>query len=372
MAYTIKLDLNTKFDKIDHIIDSIDRIGRNLTEDKIEIGIDGTGRMDTIRHRLRSIRSLLSGPFTYELIDSDILEELEIHLSDVIKLSTHKKLSEEDIKLIIRMLTYCHRKSMRIRQQQAESRIINSEEFYEKSISNAKSQIRELNTELESLKKNRSADSEKIKETEETIQKLYCDIIEYQKREQEREQRDDAIATWKNKIEESFKTLDKHIKPISNEHKKICNLYWGYLVLSIGIIVLLVVIEIIICCKLYHHDGIPEFKDYLWLIVPLPVAIGLLWGFITQLNRAQRQRVVLSRFIHDIKYTEGVLLAINNLATDVSSSTQRINNALDKLLDKHLSYDIWEGREDYLKKEEGKDTIPYDVLLQVIKSLRGK
>lgn len=254
-----------------------------------------------------------------------------------------------------------------------QSVVLNSEEFYKNIITNAKNQVDELSKEIEKLKEAKStlAENKKILANKETeLQQLNLILEEYKKRENDIKLRDDAIANWKTKIQNSFRELDTHIAPIKKEHKRLCELFWTYNFLSLGVIILLIIIEIIICRKLCNFKGIPSFEDYLSLIVPVPIALGLLWGFITQANRAQRQRVVLSKFIHDIKYTEGILLSINNLATDVSDSAQRINNALDKLLNKHLSCNLDYIKENSLKEEEKKDTIPYDLLMNIIKELK--
>jgi hypothetical protein len=365
MVYTKESDSSNKWDMVGNIINYINQL------DNVMIGGSSPFVM-RLKGRLTSITSLLLSS-SVELIDDDTLRRLESFLQKMLNSFKQDDSNLTTVReaMFYRQLTDFYRILTINNEYRTENKSVNSQKFYTDIIKENKQQLDTLNEELATLKQSQNANEQDIKEKENTIQQLNSLLTEYKRQEQELKQRDDAIETWKNKITESFKTLDNHINPIKDEHKRICNLYWGYLGLSVGLIALLVVIEVIICCKLYQYDGIPKFSDYLWLIIPLPVAVGLLWGFITQLNRAQRQRVVLSRFIHDIKYTEGVLLAVNNLAIDFPASMIRINNALDKLLDKHLSYDLWEGKEDYLKKEEDKDTIPYDVFLQIIKSLRG-
>lgn len=254
-----------------------------------------------------------------------------------------------------------------------QSAILNSEKFYTDLINSSTNKIKELSQEIDKLREEKStltANKKVLAEKEEELKKLTIIVEGYRKRENELKLRDDAIANWKTKIQDSFKELDTHIAPIKEEHKRLCELYWIYNGLSLVFIILLIIIEIIVSSKLYNFDGIPPFKNYISLIVPIPIAVGLLWGFITQANRAQRQRVVLSKFIHDIKYTEGILLSINNLATDVTDSAQRINNALDKLLDKHLSCNLEFIKESSLKEEEKKDAIPYDLLVNILKELK--
>lgn len=360
-----------------HSISIIDNILERLSEDKIK-HIENNNIINLIVRDLERIKFIFIEESHSDdgVIPVDLIENLTVIAKNIALIN-----SESDKKVIqskfeqIRLRSFrCYMGMMEIKKRQTEKMAINSQEFYESSIADAQKQIEELSQEIQQLKKNKSSDEDVAKksaEKEKEIAHLTRIIKLFEERENERKIRDDVIATWNTKITDAFKLLDKHIDPIKKEHKRLCELYWAYNILSIGIIALLVVIEIVICYKLYAYDEIPKFKDYLLIALPVPIAVGLLWGFITQMNRAQRQRVVLSKNIHDIKYTEGILLSINNLSTDVSSSTKRINDALDKLLDKHLSHDSWEGSESRLKMEERKDAIPYESLIQIIKSLRG-
>lgn len=76
--------------------------------------------------------------------------------------------------------------------------------------------------------------------------------------------------------------------------------------------------------------------------------------------------VSISKYIQDIKYVEGILLAINNLSVDIDDSMKRINDALGKLLDRHLNSEKEHLHEEDLKVLEKKDSIPlthvYDLL----------
>ena len=77
--------------------------------------------------------------------------------------------------------------------------------------------------------------------------------------------------------------------------------------------------------------------------MPVPIEAGLSWGFITQMNRAQRQLIILTKQIHEINYIEGLLLTLNTLSVDVNDSIIKVNTAINKLID----YQIKNGT-DYL------------------------
>lgn len=181
-------------------------------------------------------------------------------------------------------------------------------------------------------------------------------------------QRDDAINNWKNKISEAFKGLEEPIKRLNEEHSRLVWLYDIYKKSSIGLVVFLVIIEIIVYLKIVFSDTYPTWEQYLPMALPVPVTLGLLWGFITQMNRAQRQMVVISNKIHEIKYTEGLLQALNTLSVDIGESMSKINDAISRLIDNHLhNMDTMKIDEINLSKIEKQNALPIEQIPELIK-----
>jgi len=104
--------------------------------------------------------------------------------------------------------------------------------------------------------------------------------------------------------------------------------------------------------------------------LPLPVVGALMWGFIFQMNRAQRQLVALSKSIHSIEYVQGLMLSINQLAPSIEDSIRRVNEALDRLIDNHLS-EKEKDHEAIITKEEDKDKLPLDAIIKILKEAKG-
>ena len=131
--------------------------------------------------------------------------------------------------------------------------------------------------------------------------------------------------------------------------------------------------KIYIFCKLHKSDTFPEWKNYFAAIIPLPVFGGLLWAFIIQLNRTQRQLLILAKHIHEIKYIEGLLISINSLSLNINESTKRVNQAIDRLLENHLNSNSTSDSitEKSIIQEEKKDTVPIDIVLKLLKEAKG-
>lgn len=181
-------------------------------------------------------------------------------------------------------------------------------------------------------------------------------------------QRDDAINNWKNKISEAFKGLEGPINRLNEEHTRLVWLYNIYKSSSIGLVIFLIIIEIIVYFKIICSNTYPTWDQYLPMALPVPITLGLLWGFITQMNRAQRQMVVLSNKIHEIKYTEGLLQALNTLSVDIGESMSKINDAISRLIDNHLrNMDSMRLDEKDLSKIEKQNALPIEQIPELIK-----
>lgn len=254
----------------------------------------------------------------------------------------------------------------------------NSEKFYENEINKIKKEKETLVSEIDDLKEKlnhtqeEAAESEKhraeLSEKEKELRR-YINLTEkYEAEKREQDRINDSIKVWNDKIKKAFETLKEYIKPIKKEHNRLSYLYWGYLGLSAILIICLAIIEFNICQKIMGVDGLPTWEQYFSVVLPIPITLALLWGFIHEMNRSQRQLVILAKQIHEVEYVEGLLLTINTLSTDIDNSVSRINNAIDKLLENHLTYrDKLLLDEKLLKKEEGKDEMPHEATLKILK-----
>lgn len=305
------------------------------------------------------------------------------------KVKDEGRLSDEQRQEFIQILKELSNKTIRIRKLLQDytvnrSPVYNSEEYYIEQIKDIQSQKKELEKALEEIQeKNRNIQGrsqdekerheKKIQEKELQLQIANQQILSYQSELEEKKKQENAILEWNTKIKTTFKELSVYLSPIKNEHDRLKILYWAYLVLTVIVIAFIAFLETVICSKFYKIETFPEWKDYLVLMLPIPVTGALLWAFISQLNRAQRQLVILAKHIHEIEYIEGLLLSLNSLSIDINDSMKRVNSAIDRLLDNHLSMGAEHCRydEESIVKEEKKDMIPSDLILKLLKEIKG-
>lgn len=245
----------------------------------------------------------------------------------------------------------------------------NTENFYRDEITRLNKQLQNYQTKIDSFKQE---DDEKnnLKEKFNIAQER---IIQYEQEIEQSRKREDAINNWKTKITKAFQDLRGPINRLQKEHDRLKVLYKIYGFTSIALVLFLVFIEFIVCQKINNAILLPTWEQYWTTILPIPVAVGLLWGFITQMNRAQRQMVVLARQIYEIEYIEGLLQALNTLSIDIAESMSKINEAISRLIDNHLrNMDGMHIDETTLQKLEKQDALPYEKIPELIKLLNAK
>nr|WP_313978802.1 hypothetical protein [uncultured Prevotella sp.] len=248
--------------------------------------------------------------------------------------------------------------------------VFNSEEYYEERIKQLESQKKLLEKELKEKQEENKINQE---EKEDALRNAEEQIRNYKSELEEKKKQENAISEWRAKIKTTFVDLSGYLSPIKDEHQRLKYLYRTYAALTGIVVIFIVVLEIIICCKFSSTESFPNWKDHLTLLLPIPASGALLWAFISQLNRAQRQLVLLAKHIHEIEYTEGLLLSLNSLSIDMEDSMKRVNSAIDRLLDNHLSMgtELCRCDEDSIVKEEKKDMVPVDLILKLIKEAKG-
>lgn len=265
------------------------------------------------------------------------------------------------------------------------SKSYNSETYYEQQISELKSSKSKLEKQLSELQKTKEQLSEVSQDQKTELQQKENDISQTkielaetlsrlsdaEKELEEKRKQEDAQKNWNEKIESTFKNLSSLLDPINKEYSRLSTLYSIYMVLSGAIIILLLVLEIILCKSLSQENDYPRLLEYLPYYIPIPISGALLWAFIVQMNRAQRQLVILAERIHHIKYIEGLLLSLNTLAPNIEDAVKRINNAMDKLIKGHLSSQNIIHDEESIINEERKDALPIDIVIKLLETIKN-
>lgn len=245
----------------------------------------------------------------------------------------------------------------------------NTSAFYLDEIKRLEKQVQNYQEEIDNLKQEDVGKDDLMKKF--TVAREL--ITRYEQEIEQNKKREDAINNWKIKIGEAFIGLKGPISKLQKEHSRLKCLYVIYGFTSIALVILLFWIEMIVCNKIEISTPYPTWEQYWSMILPVPIAIGMLWGFITQMNRAQRQMVVLARHIYEIEYIEGLLQALNTLSVDIAESMSKVNDAISRLIDNHLhSMNSMHIDEAHLQKLEKQDALPFEKIPELIKLINNK
>lgn len=350
-----------------------DRIIYELMELRERIKVLDNNSMENIEF----ISNLLNDEFHYIYFELSELHQTVESQIEPLSNDSIKKISNltKTLQLIILKLnsqlnSYVHRAK----------NIFNSEKFYNEQIRELEEQKNKLQEYLihqkniEGKSQDEIADSKRIiKEKESLLLKANEQIKQYQFELEEKKKSENAIVEWNTKIKSTFEELTVCLSPVKDEHSRLNKMFWIYSVLTTIIFSIIVFLEIYIFIKLHNSTEFPEWKNYFAAIIPIPIFGGLLWAFIIQLNRTQRQLLLLAKHIHEIKYIEGLLISINSLSLNISESTERVNNAINRLLENHLNRNITsvDITENNVIKEENKDSIPIEIVLKLLKEAKG-
>lgn len=252
----------------------------------------------------------------------------------------------------------------------------NSEKYYKNRIEKLNQDKLDLAKKVEALtdaKKNTEHNQRELEKVKRELEQTQVLINRYKLAEVEREKQDDEKKEWENKIKTSFETLKKSLDPLNQEKERLRTAYELYRQATTCVFLALALLEFILFCYVFSRDFPTHWTNLLPYSFPVPVLGALLWGFITQINRIQRQLTVLARHIHEIEYIEGLILAINNISMNQERAIERVNNAIDRLMDNHFHISRQDSLydEDRIEREEKKDPQPTQILQRILSEIRG-
>lgn len=239
----------------------------------------------------------------------------------------------------------------------------NTEEYYQKVMEEVGRRIKDLKTTLKESKESNEQKNEirkELEERKEQIRQITAD-------KEELEKKLDAQENIKKKITNAFEELKNHISHLEKEKKRLNRMFNVYAFLCVSVLGLLVYFEFVYLSK---WEAPTKLIDYLPFYIPVPIVGGLLWAFIYQMNRAQRQLMLVAYELYHVDYVEGLLQAINMVSPNVTSASEKIGNVLDVMIKKHITIPN-ELFEKSLDKEISKDNIDLKTFVNLAKDVKG-
>lgn len=238
----------------------------------------------------------------------------------------------------------------------------NSESYFSKRINEWKEKEKKLNEEIQTLKK----ENGKYEEKEEELKDIKDKINKIQAERDDLLKKLDAQQNLESKISKAFTELKKHISPLKKEKTRLNWMFYIYAFLCVIVLGILIYFELSYLSKWEKPES---WIDYLPFYIPVPIVGGLLWAFIFQMNRAQRQLMQVANVLYHIDYVEGLLLAINLVSSDIYSASEKISNVLDDMIKSYISFPDSLSQQ-VLDKELSKDNIDLHTFIHLAKEIK--
>lgn len=251
---------------------------------------------------------------------------------------------------------------------------LNSEEYYKEKVDSLEADKEKLNNEIVRLSNQHGKEQ---KETEEQIASLNEDIkaketaLQEAKAQYERAKSQvEAQNNINTRIATSFIFLSQKSDIIETERTRLNFMYYVYAAISAVIFICFLIVEGILWCGILGEENV-AWSHYVRFFLPVPLCTGLLWFSIYQMNRAQRQLLNIADKLHNIKYIEGLLMAVNNLSLDANNGLSKVQDILDQVVEKYIhQYDMLS--ETAIDKSLAKDKVCVDAekLARILKDIK--
>ena len=216
-----------------------------------------------------------------------------------------------------------------------EERYYNTNKFYEDELSKLKTELETNKQQLEANEKNQNMKDSELKSLHKTINELTNKISSLTKEQDELRKQDDKKTKLQEQINNVFVNLKGYTEPITIEKERLTSLYDTY---KVAIYLLAIVL---ICYELYaigKWRSLPDkdFFSYIPFYLPIPLFGTLLGVCIYQMNRAQRQLLLIAYQLHHITYIEGLLSALSSLSMDITEGANKIRTVIEQLIHNYL------------------------------------
>ena len=185
----------------------------------------------------------------------------------------------------------------------------------------------------------------------------------------------------KKNLEDETKELQNKMSPLTSnsqdllteltfEKKRLNGTFYVYVVLILLVVVVLIGWETYLISHLYMEFPPTDWMKCLILYLPIPISAGLLWAFIYQMNRAQRQLVRIAERIHTIKYKNALISTSMNLYSDGLKNEEHVAKLIDSIM-KSSDYSLVKPIVSD-KEEQNLPSLSLDKIIELTKAITGK
>lgn len=226
-----------------------------------------------------------------------------------------------------------------------------------------------ISAQLEKEKKKEQPDEEVIQNLEKLKVASDKEIENLYKERSLQELEEASEKVWSEKIKDTFDQLRRCTVDIEEEKRKADTEYHLFLY---GLILPSIVL-LIWLCKLYGfisgNSSIDNWIGFIPYYLPVPIFVALFWLFIVQKNRAGKISIALSERLFQIKYLEGLMIAVNRLSTNSQDAIEMINRSIDKMVNGYLLRVTKDSVDELRLNEIEKKEVNEEIYMKIINKL---
>lgn len=175
----------------------------------------------------------------------------------------------------------------------------NSIEYLFRQKAKTEKDIEDTERKIDDLKSKNEGESSEAAKLVRRLKTLDLILNELVDKINKKELQQDEVKELNKKISPLTSAFDSSIKLVEEEKDRLVITYKTYIIF-IGVVVLALVFwETYLVWNIYPKLPSTDWRVYISFYLPIPISAGLLWAFIYQMNKAQRQLIKCAQYIHN-------------------------------------------------------------------------
>lgn len=257
------------------------------------------------------------------------------------------------------------------KEMSARDSVRNSKEYLVLQKENTEKEISTLESDLSVLKGKDKVDNRDILQMTARLSALKSALEILNKKIAQKENAEDEAKELKKKLNPMSSNIGEMLQDLQSEKKRLVVMFNVYIALIVVVVAVLIFWETTLINNLYADFPPKNWAKCIILYLPIPLSAGLLWAFIYQMNRAQRQLVRFAERIHQIKYKDSLLQTSMELYSDGRKNEEHVAQLIDNIMMHEPSDDEAKSLTEE-EKEKSPLSIPFENIIELIKAFGYK
>ena len=245
---------------------------------------------------------------------------------------------------------------------------LNSIEYLFRQKEKTEKDIADTERKIEDLKSKNEGEKSETSKLDRRLKTLNLILNELVDKISKKELQQDEVKELNKKISPLTSAFDSSINLVKEEKNRLDHIFTVYIILVCVAVVALICWETYLVLNIYPKLPSTDWRVYISFYLPIPISAGLLWAFIYQMNKAQRQLIKCAQYIHKLKYKDSLLKASMEVYSDGSKNEEHVAKLIDDIMNEQSRPDKDAITEDKTENQY----LSIDKIVELIKAFTGK